>query len=51
MTKGMGMPTRDSSPSSSDASTKLPTSKSTVNNDATRSSVAPTPKTIGPRTA
>lgn len=46
-----GMPTRDSSPSSSDASTRLPTSKTTVNMDATRSKTAATPKTLGPRVA
>ena len=44
-------PTRDSSPSATDASTRLPTKSSTVNNDTTRSGVAKTPKTLGPRCA
>ena len=38
------------SPKASDSSTKPQTSAS-VNDDATRTSVAPTPKTLGPRTA
>lgn len=49
--KSEGFPTRDSSPSASDASTRPPTMKSTVNNDPTRSKTAPTPKTLGPRCA
>ena len=47
---GMGMPTRDSSPSASDKSTVLPKGPS-VNADPTRSGTAPTPKTLGPREA
>lgn len=42
-----GMKTRV--PSATDASTKL--GKASVNDEATRSSVAPTPKTIGERCA
>lgn len=38
------------SPKATDSSTKPPSSGS-VNDDATRSGVAPTPKTLGPRTA
>lgn len=38
------------SPKAEDSSTKLPTGPS-VNQDATRSSTAPTPKSLGPRTA
>lgn len=38
-------------PSVDDASRKLPTSKSTVNDNPTRSTTAPTDKTLGPRTA
>ncbi len=41
---------KNQSPSASDASTKLPKGPS-VNSDATRSGVAATPKTLGPRTA
>lgn len=36
-------------PSASDASTRLPGKN--IDQDATRSSTAPTPKTLGPRTA
>jgi hypothetical protein len=46
-----GFPTRSSAPSASDASTKIPTMKSTVNSDTTRSKAAATPKTLGPRVA
>ena len=46
-----GFPTRDSSPSATDASTRPPTMKSTVNSDPTRSATAKTPKTLGPRCA
>lgn len=38
------------SPSFEDSSTKLPT-KTSVNSDAVRKSPAPTPKTLGPRSA
>jgi hypothetical protein len=51
MKTGMGMPTRDSSPSAADASTRLPTKSTTVNNETTRSGTAGTPKTLGPRCA
>lgn len=51
MKTGMGMPTRDSSPMAADASTRLPTTKSTVNSDTMRSGTAKTPKTLGPRCA
>jgi len=37
--------------SSSDASTRMPTEKSTVNDGATRDKTASTPKTLGPRVA
>lgn len=40
---------KNRSPKASDASTKY--SGGSVNNDTTRSSVAPTPKSLGPRTA
>lgn len=39
----------DKSAKASDSSTKMPSAPS-VNADATRSSTAPTPKTLGPRT-
>lgn len=45
--KQKGMSTK--SPSSPDASMKL--GKASVNDDATRSETAPTPKTLGERTA
>lgn len=38
-------------PATQDASRRLPASKSTVNNDTTRSATAATPKTLGPREA
>lgn len=39
------------SPSAEDSSTKLPTSSSTVNNEATRKEVAPNVEAQGPRVA
>lgn len=39
------------SPKAEDASTKLPTSSSTVNSEPTRGKTATTPRTLGPRTA
>lgn len=45
------MPSRSSAPTAADASTRLPTSKTTVNSEATRSKTAATPKTLGPRVA
>lgn len=44
------MPTR-SPPATQDASRVPPTRSTTVNNDATRSKTAATPKTLGPRCA
>lgn len=38
-------------PPAVDASMKIPTTKSTVNNDTTRTKTAPTDKTLGPRVA
>lgn len=40
---------KNKSPSSSDASTKLPGKN--IDSDSTRGSTAPTPRTLGPRTA
>lgn len=42
---------KNRSPSAEDSSTRLPTSSSTVNNEATRSEVAPNVEAQGPRVA
>lgn len=49
MAKDMLSGMTNRSPSSSDASTKV--KGGSVNSEPTRSGVAPTPKTLGPRTA
>lgn len=47
MLKGL----KNRSPSCEDSSTRLPTSSSTVNSEATRSDTAPNVEAQGPRTA